>query len=191
LQNEINNRSNLQQRTSFYNSIDTIKYGIGVAVLVSIIYFILVQVLANKITIVTVALGTIVLLATSIAIFTYNTHHTNAKILIGLVLLALVIFFVFTVWKHWDSMELFAIYLKWSTKMFRARILSIAYILIFFILLAGFIAIMVWEFTGFWTSGNIRYNPENQIYHELYGVFPTIMTFFMVVQLIWGLSFIK
>ena len=75
--------------------------------------------------------------------------------------------------------------------MCKNRLLSILYILIFFVFLLGFIAIMVWEFTGFWTAGNLRYNPANQIYHELYGVFPTVMTFFMAVQLIWGLSFIK
>jgi hypothetical protein len=75
--------------------------------------------------------------------------------------------------------------------MCKARILSILYIVIFFIFLVGFIAIMVWEFTGFWTAGHLRYDPANQIYHELYGSFPTAMTFFMAIQTIWGLSFIK
>lgn len=74
--------------------------------------------------------------------------------------------------------------------MCKDRILSVIYILIFMVFLAGFISIMVWEFTGFWTAGSLLYEPSNQIYHELYGTFPTVMTFFMIVQAIWGLSFI-
>lgn len=75
--------------------------------------------------------------------------------------------------------------------MFKSRILSAVYILAFILILAGFIGMMVWEFTGFWTAGHLKYDPSNQIYHELYGTFPTIMTFFMIVQTIWGLAFIK
>lgn len=71
------------------------------------------------------------------------------------------------------------------------RKLTIIYVFIFFVLLLGFIGIMIWEFTGFWSAGNIKFDPSYQIYHELSGVFPTVMTFFMFVQLIWGLSFIK
>lgn len=70
-----------------------------------------------------------------------------------------------TVWKHLDSMKLYAIYLRCSTTMFIDRKLSILYIVIFFVALIGFLAIMVWEFTGFWSAGNISFDPSSRIYH--------------------------
>lgn len=62
-------------------------------------------------------------------------------------------------------MKLYSIYLKWSTKMYNDRKLSITYILLFFAILLGFIGIMIWEFTGFWSAGNINFDPNTQIYH--------------------------
>lgn len=91
-----------------------------------------------------VALGSLLLLATTICVFIYKTHHTGTKVIAGIMLLLLLIFFVLTVYKHYDSMHLYAVYLKWSTKMFLDRKLSIIYIPIFLILLTGFIFILVW-----------------------------------------------
>ncbi len=149
------------------------------------------QLLPTKMSFVTVGLGAFVLLVTAICVFTYHTTFTSVKVLIGVGLLLFSVFFVFIVLKHYDSMHLFSIYLKWSTRMFLDRKLSILYVPIFFLFFLGFVGIMIWEFTGFWTSGNTEFNPHTQIYHELTGTFPAAMTFFMIVQAIWGLSFIK
>lgn len=75
--------------------------------------------------------------------------------------------------------------------MFLDRKLSILYIIIFFVILVAFVAIMIWEFTGFWSGGKITFDPTTRIYHELTGTLPTLMTFLMFAQLIWGLSFVK
>lgn len=140
---------------------------------------------------VAVGLGMLVLLITTIAVFTYSTQYIKLKIFIGIVLLLLFIFFGLTIYKHYDSLYLHSIYLKWSTKMLVDRKLTVVYIPIFLVVLIGFIIMIVLEFSGIWTAGKLNFDPTTQVYHELSGVYSTIMSFFLVVQFIWGLSFIK
>jgi hypothetical protein len=140
---------------------------------------------------VAVGLGMLVLLITTIAVFTYSTQYTKMKIFIGIVLLLLFIFFGLTIYKHYDSLSLHSIYLKWSTKMLVDRKLTILYIPIFMLLLVGFIFMIVGEFAGFWSAAHLNFDPHTQIYHELSGVYSSIMSFFLIVQFIWGLSFVK
>ena len=71
------------------------------------------------------------------------------------------------------------------------RKLTVVYIPIFLVVLIGFIVMIVMEFSGIWTAGKLKFDPNTQVYHELSGVYSTIMSFFLVVQFIWGLSFIK
>jgi phosphate/sulfate permease len=137
------------------------------------------------------ALGILTLLAASICVFTYSTTHSTVKLLIGICLLLILVFLLLEAFKHRDSLKLHAIYLKWSTKLFDDRKLSVVYILIFIVILAGFIGLTIFEFTGFWTAGHLSFDPNHQVYHEIYGVFPTVMSFFLIVQIIWGLTFIK
>lgn len=115
-----------------------------IAFAVSVIYFVLVQFLASKMNYIVVGLGMVVLLVTIICVFTYKTELENLKISVGTVLTLILIFFAVTVYKHFDSMKLYSIYLKWSTKMFNDRKLSVIYVFIFFAILLGFIGIMIW-----------------------------------------------
>lgn len=154
-------------------------------------YFTFVQVIPVIMNFAAVALGMATLLATAICVLTYETNLISFKIIIAIILLILFVFFVLTIYKHFDSLYLHSIYLKWSTTMCDDRKLSILYIPIFILILSAFIGIMIWEFIGFWSAGNIEYDSSYQIYHELSGIYPTIMSIFMIIQLVWGLSFIK
>lgn len=159
--------------------------------MLSLVYFVLVQLIPLIMNFVVVALGMAMLLIIVICVFTYDTDLVKFKIFIAIFMLVLFVFFALTIYKHFASLYLHSIYLKWSTVMCANRKMSIFYIPIFICIVVGFTAIMIWEFTGFWTAGSINYDPNYQIYHELSGAYPTVMSFFMVIQLIWGLSFIK
>jgi len=53
------------------------------------------------------------------------------------------------------------------------------------------VIIVVLEFTAFWTSGNLSFNPEHNIFHELSGSGPVILTVLLSIQALWGLAFLK
>lgn len=130
-------------RNSFYNSIDTILFSMFIALIISVIFALLVQFIPSRISIIIVVLSMIVLLIAIICLFTYKTDHIKTKIILGIFMLVILIFSLLTIFKHKSSLDLHSIYLKWSTKMVKDRILTLLYIPIFVIILAAFIFIII------------------------------------------------
>lgn len=184
-------RTNLRDRNVVYNSIDVIVLSFYISLVVSIIYFLLVQFFPTKMIYIGTIAGFIMLLAAIICLAFYQTHHTTVKVIVLILMIGLLIFAVLSTCKNPNSLRMHSIFLKWSTVVLKDRILTTLYIPLFMLILAMFIGLLIFEFTGFWTGGNIDFDPHYNIYHELSGVFPTIMTVILVVQMIWGLSFVK
>jgi ABC-type sulfate transport system permease subunit len=55
----------------------------------------------------------------------------------------------------------------------------------------GFVIVIVLEFTAFWTTGNLIFNPEISLFHEPQGGWPIFLTILLAIQALWGLSFLK
>jgi hypothetical protein len=106
----------------FFNSIDTIKLSALVALACSVVYFLLVQFLPKIMNFIVSIGGILMLIAIIICVFLYKTDFTAIKISLGVLLLFLLLLSSLTIIKHWNSVSLYSIYLKWSTKMFLDRI---------------------------------------------------------------------
>ena len=125
----------------------------------SVIYLVLVQLIPHKMAFIAVGAGMVILLIAAIVVLTYKTDFVKTKILIGVLMLLLLVFSILTIIKHKNSLYLYAIYLKWSTKAAKDRKLTVIYILIFMLILLAFCLLIIFEFTGFWTSGDLEFNP--------------------------------
>lgn len=148
-------RTNLRDRDNFYKSIDVIVISFYIALIVSIIFILVVQFFPTKVIYIGTILGLLMLLASIICVILYKTNHTKAKIVILVILVLLFLFSLLTTWKNPNSLRMHSIFLKWATVMVKNRILTVLYIPIFMIVLTLFICLLVFEFTGFWTSGHI------------------------------------
>jgi NADH:ubiquinone oxidoreductase subunit 6 (subunit J) len=109
--------------------------------------------------------GLVMLLAAIICLAFYQTHHTTTKFIILIVMIGLLIFAALSTWKNPNSLRMHSIFLKWSTVVLKDRILSAIYIPLFMLILAMFIGLLIFEFTGFWTGESVDFDPNFNIYH--------------------------
>lgn len=173
------------------NSLDTIVLCFFVALGISIVYFLLVQFLPKGMNYVSVVVGGIIIVITAICLFFYNTQQTILKVVAGIALILLFLLIIMTVFKNRDSWRMHGIFLSHSTRIIKQRPLTILYIPIFFLMLVGFAFIVVLEFWSYWSSGTVTFDNETSLFHELEGFFPLLISIFLIIQTIWGLSFIK
>lgn len=183
--------SDLQGRNSFYNSLDTVILSLFVALGVSFIFFIIVQCLPKIMNYLVVVVGLVIFVAVIICIFTYGTNYTGFKIALGIVLLILLLLIVCGICKNREAIRVHGIFLSYGTKVFSSKPSTFFYILFFLAILVLFVMLLMLEFTGYWTSGSLNFTPSTNIYKDLTGQFPTIMTVLLFIQGIWGLGFIK
>lgn len=68
---------------------------------------------------VAVILGSIMILATIVCVFLYNTSQSTAKVLVGIILVVILVIIFLTVCKNPDSWRMHGIFLKYSTQMIK------------------------------------------------------------------------
>jgi hypothetical protein len=60
------------------------------------------------------------------------------------------------------------------------------------VLIGSFIALVLFEFAGFWTGGRAVFIPAEYVYYELKGLSVSpLITVVLGVQFIWGAGFLK
>jgi hypothetical protein len=73
-------------------------------------------------------------------------------------LILVVIVIAITFIKNTKSIRIHGIFLSHATKFIRQRLGTLIYIPLFFLLLLGFITLIVLEFNAFWTSGDLAFS---------------------------------
>jgi hypothetical protein len=66
----------------------------------------------------------------------------------------------------------------------------LAFIPIFLAIFILFVIIIVWELKSLWSSAAISFSPD-EVYYEFQSGSTTFLTVLIMIQFIWGLSFIK
>lgn len=125
---------------------------------ISLLYMFLVQCIPNFMNYAAVGLGIIVILGSAICVFLYRTSQHTVKTVLAVCLLFVLLIILLTICKNNDSWRMHSIFLSYSTKMIRDRGATIFYIPIFFVFLVAFIAILVLEFTAYWSSGKTTFD---------------------------------
>ena len=162
-----------------------------VALLVSLVYMLLVQCVPSIMNYLVVALGCVMIVAAAVCVFLYRTPATAMKNIIGIILLCVLLIIIMTICKNTDSWRMHSIFLSYSTKMLSQRGSTLFYIPLFTAALVGFALMLVLEFVGFWTHGTVHFSPTTDIYYYINSSTGVVYSIFLVLQGIWGLTFIK
>lgn len=190
VKNRLLKESNLADRNEFYHSIDTIKLSFVVAIGASFLFMLAVQCFPAFMNYFTLVLGCIAILISAVCVFLYRTSQHPIKEIIAAVLLCILLIILLTICKNTDSWRMHSIFLSYSTKMISHRCTTLFYIPIFAVILVAFIAMLVLEFTAFWSYGTVTFSKHN-VYQEIRSPTGIVLSMVLVVQGVWGLTFIK
>jgi hypothetical protein len=73
----------------------------------------------------------------------------------------------------------------------KSKCCTFFYIPVFIAFLTGFLFMIIYEFRSFWAGGQISFDPNQSVFYEFTGAGPIVLTVFLVIQGIWGFSFLK
>lgn len=90
-----------------------------------------------------IILGCLVVVATVFCVFFYNSNQIGTKIFFGILAFILILVIVLPSITYRDSLNLFKILLKISSKILRHRLIMLIYIPIFLVILLAFMVIIV------------------------------------------------
>jgi hypothetical protein len=138
-----------------------------------------------------IILGSLVILALAICMFAYYWSDTGKWVLASLLL---VLFFIIALssCKNRRALDMNGVFLDAAAKMLRSsKWTSFLYIPLFMAFLTGFIFLIIYEFRSFWAGGNIKFDANESIFYQFNSPGPIVLSVFLVIQAIWGFSFLK
>lgn len=188
---QVISNSHLEYRFIFINSLDTIVLSMILSVALSILYLVLVQCFPKAMNIVVPILALLVILALAICMFTYYSD-VPARIPIALVLLAAFLIIACGLFRNRNSVRMNGVWMAKAAQMLAsAKCGTFFYIPLFIAFLTGFIFLIIMEFRSYWTGGSLYFDRADSIFWEFHSVAPTVLCSFLIIQVIWGLSFLK
>jgi hypothetical protein len=114
-----------------------------------------------------VFLGLILMVAAAVCLSFYKTNQNSAKWVLIIIIIVLFIFIVISFCKSPQSLRMHGTFLSYSTKMVGERKPVILYIPLFLILMIFFLGLAALEFAGYWTVGNVTFDPAVSLYYKL------------------------
>lgn len=161
------------------------------AIGISILYLVLVQCFPKAMNIAVPILSLLTILALAICMFTYYSDAAG-KIPIAIVLLVAFLVIALGLFRNRNSVRMNGVWMTKATQMLAsAKCGAFLYIPLFIGFLTGFIFLIILEFRAFWTGSSLHFNREGSIFWEFNATGPTILCVFLIIQAIWGLSFLK
>jgi hypothetical protein len=158
---------------------------------ISVLYVVLVQCFPKAMNIAVPILSLLVILALAICMFTYYAD-ASGKIPIAIILLVAFIIIALGLFRNRNSVRMNGVWMTKATQMLRsAKCGAFLYIPLFIGFLIGFIFLIILEFRAFWTGSSLYFDREKSIFWEFHATAPTILCVLLILQSIWGLSFLK
>lgn len=108
--------------------------------------------------------------------------------LIGITLILIAVLFVFFLCFYRKRNKLISIFLDWSTKYYKERILYIGFIFLFLFFTSGLIALCLFQHLAFLTN-HTPVAKENDIYLD--STMNVALFILNLLEFIWGLQFLK
>lgn len=189
LREKIIHDAHLEKRMVFFNSFRVLLICLGIAVGLSLIYFILVEFLANSLKMVIIILGMVVLLVVGVLLLFYGHVHT-LQVVLCVILLITFFACLASLFMLKGSIKLGGLFLEEATRFGSHSRVSLIYIPLFMLLTWGFLIMVIKEYTGFVSVGNPSFSNDRLYYKpNSNGIYFTMAV--LIVQLVWGLSFLK
>lgn len=81
-------------------------------------------------------------------------------------------------------------YLKYAGNFFGKALILVVFIFAFYILLAGLLALMLFQILAYWSHGDVQFHPE-EVHKTLGDNFSTMMLVVCGIEFFWGMAFLK
>lgn len=160
--------------------------GLGIC----LIFMLLVQQMPRKMTKYTLGFGCLILLIMAIFVLVFPRSYLLARIIFALVIVMLLIT-IFLNWrKNKNKVAVYGEFASNSAELVSSHKLMIIFVPIFLGILVLFVMIIMFELERLWSSAPVYFD-QDSVYYQFKPGSTTIWTFLVVVQTVWGLSFIK
>jgi hypothetical protein len=192
LTGELQKNAGMLNRIEFFQSMDAVKSTLIATLIFSIIFLIIAQCFTQFLNYVLIPVCVVVMIFSINLVFEFFTNSTGLRLAIAITLIVITVFIVLAVYKNCYSTRLHAIFLKTATQIVTERKRILLYIIFFLILMVGLIALILFEFVGFWSNGRKIFLPAEYIYYKLYGLqVSALVIVVLAIQLIWGVAFLR
>ena len=180
-------------RDLYYNSLNVGSTSLMIVAVISLLYMFMVQCCPRIMNRVSVIVGVLALIAFTVTIILYPS---NISPIFRWVAFAVAILFVLimvcTFAKYFSVWGLNGVFLEFGTKFICARLYLFVLPIIFLGLGVAFYFMEILMYRSFWSFGELQYDPAVDLYHRIKN--PTLnflLTFFQIIQIIWGTMFLK
>lgn len=156
----------------------------------SILYVIMVQCFPKAMNRAIPILALLLILAVGICMFTYPQGSGRTPIAVLLIIAFILI--AVGIFRNRNAVTINGVFLEQAAHMLRKdRCGAFLYIPLFIAFLTGFILIIIMEFRSYWTGDRLDFDKNESIFWEFKGTSPIVLSCFLLIQAIWGLSFLK
>lgn len=180
-------------RDLYYNSVDTIWKSLAIVGILSFVYMFFVQCCPRIMNRVAVVIGALALVAFTITVVVYPSNISPMmRWVVFAIALLFVLILVCTVVKYFQTWGLNGVFLDFSTKFIGNRIYPFVLPIFFLALGVAFYYFQILQYRSFWSFGQLKFDPELDLYHKIAD--PTnniVLSIFQVIQIIWGTMFLK
>ena len=136
------------------------------------------------------SLGTLIFSIVLVGTFSTNQSALKTGLFVSLIVIAVVMALSF--FRTLYSIKLHLILLKTSANVASWRKSTFLFIPLFLVMLVGCVGMVLFEFLGYWSNGRKIFLPAEYLYYQIHGFsFSTGVLILLVIQLLWGLSFVK
>ena len=180
-------------RDVYYHSVNTIGKSLVIVAIASFLYMFFVQCCPRIMNRVTVVVGALALIAFTVTILVYPTQVSSfARWIVFGIALLFVLILVCTFAKYFQTWGMNGIYLDFAGKFLGHRIYPFVLPIIFLGMGVAFYYFQLLQYRSFWSYGQLKFDPEFDLYHKVaYPAKNIILTIFQVIQIIWGTMFLK
>ena len=184
---------NSYNKDLYYNSVNTVGKCLVFVAIASILYMFFVQCCPRIMNRVSVVVGALALIAFTATIILYPSNISPMfRWVVFAISILFVLILVCTFAKYFPVWGLNGIFLDFATKFIRERLYLFVLPIVFLGLGVAFYFFQLLQYRSFWSFGELRFDPSVDLYHHIKN--PTknlILTFFQIIQIIWGTMFLK
>lgn len=151
--NKLIDNLNLQEKWTFLNTYDVIRFSLLIALMVGILWMVIVHCLPKFAAIWAIFLGSITLIAAGVILLIDNAQGWNGgdiwRIVIGSILIVFGVIFFAMLCIYKRRIKITGVFLDYATKFLGKHPINFIYIPIFILLLAGLIILCLFQYLAF------------------------------------------
>ena len=179
-------------RDDFFSSLDAVKASIIAAACMAVVLMLWVQCCPGCCNYLVVPAAAVALGFAIGLTIAFDTKEVAVRDAIAGVLIVVLALLIVSVYKNSLSIKIHGVFLRQASKIIGEKWLLLLFVVLYLVMLVLFIALVMFEFVGFWSNGRKIFLPLEYVYYKLEGFkFSGLVAVILAVQTIWGVAFLK